>query len=422
MQPAAGRPRVPSRPRSARAERHVAQRRRVGGGVVEREAAEAPWCDGPITITRGRSLPGCSVAIGRAGRRPGVVPAGVRHHQRHRLRRQRLDGARRRASALARLRPGRARPSGYQVPASAAVAPAEVAAPRCRGAAPSPVGRGRSGASVTGAPVNARTMRRRPLLIAASRPTLPSVNAAAGVARLADAGDADRGLLADRALVSQMPQPTHSPGRPAAAAACTARAVARRARPPPRARSPWGRSGTSPRRRCTACAIAHGRQRPRSTNAVPMRTGGPAVVAGSCAPASSGAIAPVGQTSPQRVQASSHQPRRGTSTGVQNPSTPAWRDAGWSAPVGQACWHSAALDAAGEELVLGERARRPDQRRARARRGRRRRRAAAGRPRAPPTRAADQVAARQVGHGRRRRQRRQRSRSAIAPSGQPAGS
>jgi hypothetical protein len=51
-------------------------------------------------------------------------------------------------------------------------------------------------------------------------------------------------------------------------------------------------------------------------------------------------IAPVGHTSPQRVQANSHQPRRGTSTGVQNPSTPAWPIAGWRAPVGHACWHS----------------------------------------------------------------------------------
>ena len=85
--------------------------------------------------------------------------------------------------------------------------------------------------------------------------------------------------------------------------------------------------------------IAHGRQRPRSTNAVPMLTGGlpsyPVLRAGVSRP-----IAPVGQTSPQRVQANSHHPRRGTTTGVQKPSTPAWPIAGWIAPVGQACWQS----------------------------------------------------------------------------------
>jgi hypothetical protein len=65
-------------------------------------------------------------------------------------------------------------------------------------------------------------------------------------------------------------------------------------------------------------AIAQGRQRPQSKKAVPILTFVP-LPAPRVHPFVSGesrAIAPVGQTSPQRVQLGSHQPRRGTSTGV----------------------------------------------------------------------------------------------------------
>ena len=66
-------------------------------------------------------------------------------------------------------------------------------------------------------------------------------------------------------------------------------------------------------------AIAQGRQRPQSKKAVPILTRVPLPGAPRVQPfvsGVSGAIAPVGQTWPQRVQLGSHQPRRATSTGV----------------------------------------------------------------------------------------------------------
>jgi len=67
-------------------------------------------------------------------------------------------------------------------------------------------------------------------------------------------------------------------------------------------------------------AIAQGRHRPQSKKAVPILTLGPSPLAPPrvhpFASGVSGAIAPVGQTWPQRVQLGSHHPRRATRTGV----------------------------------------------------------------------------------------------------------
>ena len=90
-------------------------------------------------------------------------------------------------------------------------------------------------------------------------------------------------------------------------------------------------------------SMAHGRQRPRSTNAVPMRTGPASANSPSPCFSSSvrGRIAAVGQTCPHATQLSWQPlvPMRKFSTGVHIPSRPVSNPAGMMMFVGQMRMH-----------------------------------------------------------------------------------
>ena len=143
-------------------------------------------------------------------------------------------------------------------------------------------------------------------------PPFGSRDSPARVTRIA-AGDATGHFASHR------PQPTQRSG--SSRGRCTrTTAPSARAASAGSSQMAFGLVGQTSSQTTHGVAIAQGRQRPQSKKAVPILTRVPLPSAPPRVhPLVSGvsrAIAPVGQTSPQRVQLGSHHPRRATSTGV----------------------------------------------------------------------------------------------------------